>query len=162
MGYIGSHTVVQLLDLGQDVVIWDNLSNASEKVLERIEQITGKHPVFVRGDICNRDDLDKVFTEHQIEAVIHFAGLKAVGESTQIPLEYYDNNVNGVNSNSNKCNNNNNNNKNGDDNIKNTTNYNYNDIVSNNKKKMLRDAKKKYAPYNKSVKNLEHLKLSLL
>ena len=95
MGYIGSHTVVQLLDLGQDVVILDNLSNASEKVLERIEKITGKQPKFVKGDICNRDDLDKVFTEHQIDAVIHFAGLKAVGESNEIPLSYYHNNVSG-------------------------------------------------------------------
>lgn len=95
MGYIGSHTVVQLLDLGQDVVILDNLSNASEKVLERIEKITGKQPVFVKGDICNNDDLDKVFTEHQIDAVIHFAGLKAVGESSQVPLSYYHNNVSG-------------------------------------------------------------------
>ncbi len=95
MGYIGSHTVVQLLDLGQDVVILDNLSNASEKVLDRIEKITGKQPVFVKGDICNRGDLDKVFTEHQIDAVIHFAGLKAVGESNEIPLSYYHNNVSG-------------------------------------------------------------------
>ncbi|MCH2058576.1 MAG: UDP-glucose 4-epimerase GalE [Thalassotalea sp.] len=95
MGYIGSHTVVQLLDLGQDVVILDNLSNASEKVLERIEEITGKQPLFVKGDICNRDDLNRVFTEHQIDAVIHFAGLKAVGESNEIPLSYYHNNVSG-------------------------------------------------------------------
>ena len=95
MGYIASHTVVQLLDLGQDVVILDNLSNASEKVLERIEEITGKQPLFVKGDICNRDDLNRVFTEHQIDAVIHFAGLKAVGESNEIPLSYYHNNVSG-------------------------------------------------------------------
>ncbi|MFD2168226.1 UDP-glucose 4-epimerase GalE [Thalassotalea euphylliae] len=94
-GYIGSHTVVELLELGHEVVILDNLANSSVKVLERVEKICGKRPAFVEGNICNRDDLDKVFTAHQIEAVVHFAGLKAVGESNQIPLSYYHNNVSG-------------------------------------------------------------------
>ncbi|REL30169.1 UDP-glucose 4-epimerase GalE [Thalassotalea euphylliae] len=95
MGYIGSHTVVELLQLNQEVVIFDNLANASEAVLARIEKITGQQPKFFKGDICNREDLEQVFTEYDIDAVIHFAGLKAVGESTQIPLSYYHNNVTG-------------------------------------------------------------------
>ncbi|WP_448552209.1 UDP-glucose 4-epimerase GalE [Thalassotalea montiporae] len=95
MGYIGSHTVVELLQLNQEVVIFDNLANASEAVLARIEKITGKKAKFFKGDICNREDLEQVFTEYDIDAVIHFAGLKAVGESTEIPLSYYHNNVTG-------------------------------------------------------------------
>ncbi|REL34926.1 UDP-glucose 4-epimerase GalE [Thalassotalea euphylliae] len=95
MGYIGSHTVVELLQLNQEVVIFDNLANASEAVLARIEKITGKQAKFFKGDICSREDLEQVFTEYDIDAVIHFAGLKAVGESTQIPLSYYHNNVTG-------------------------------------------------------------------
>ncbi|REL26154.1 UDP-glucose 4-epimerase GalE [Thalassotalea euphylliae] len=95
MGYIGSHTVVELLSRDQDVVIFDNLANASEAVLTRIEQITSRKPHFVKGDICSREDLEQVFSNFNIEAVIHFAGLKAVGESTEIPLSYYHNNVSG-------------------------------------------------------------------
>jgi len=94
-GYIGSHTVVELLKLGQDIVIVDNLSNSSTLVLERIEQITGKRPVFIQADICDFAAMDRIFTQYNIEAVIHFAGLKAVGESNEIPLSYYHNNVSG-------------------------------------------------------------------
>jgi len=94
-GYIGSHTVVELLNLGQEVVIVDNLANSSTQVLERIEQITGKRPVFIQADICDFAAMDRVFTQYNIEAVIHFAGLKAVGESNEIPLSYYHNNVSG-------------------------------------------------------------------
>ncbi|WP_448210872.1 UDP-glucose 4-epimerase GalE [Colwellia sp. MEBiC06753] len=93
MGYIGSHTVVELLAKQHQVIIFDNLSNSSDAVLGRIEQITGKQAIFVQGDICNRDDLHQVFSQYKIDAVIHFAGLKAVGESCQKPLSYYENNV---------------------------------------------------------------------
>ena len=95
-GYIGSHTVVELFSVGQDVVIVDNLANSSTKSLDRVEQITGKRPVFVEADICDKHAMQKVFSEHDITSVIHFAGLKAVGESTQIPLSYYHNNVTGT------------------------------------------------------------------
>lgn len=94
-GYIGSHTVVELLNLGYEVVIVDNLSNSSEKVLPRIEKLTGKVPTFIKADICDKHALTEVFENHQIDAVIHFAGLKAVGESNEIPLSYYHNNVSG-------------------------------------------------------------------
>ena len=94
-GYIGSHTVVELHKLGQDVVILDNLSNSKLIVLDRIEQISGKRPIFIEADIRDAAALDKVFNEHNIKAVIHFAGLKAVGESVAEPLRYYDNNVAG-------------------------------------------------------------------
>lgn len=95
MGYIGSHTVVELMAQGHQVVILDNLANSSEKVLDRIEKITGEKPKFIKGDICNREDLEKVFSQENIDSVIHFAGLKAVGESNEIPLSYYQNNVAG-------------------------------------------------------------------
>ncbi|OKY24629.1 UDP-glucose 4-epimerase GalE [Thalassotalea sp. PP2-459] len=94
-GYIGSHTVVELLSLGHDVVIVDNLVNSSELVLSRIEKITGKVPQFVKADICDRNALNDVFSTYKPEAVVHFAGLKAVGESNEIPLSYYHNNVTG-------------------------------------------------------------------
>ncbi|MGF1756529.1 SDR family NAD(P)-dependent oxidoreductase, partial [Photobacterium sagamiensis] len=94
-GYIGSHTVVQLLEQGSDVVVLDNLSNSSEASLTRVEQITGKSPVFYRGDILDRDILREIFSNHCIDSVIHFAGLKAVGESVQKPLDYYRNNATG-------------------------------------------------------------------
>ena len=94
-GYIGSHTVVELLELGHDIIIVDNLVNSSSKVLSRIATITGKQPVFIKADICNRSAMQKVFAEHCFDAVIHFAGLKAVGESNDIPLSYYHNNVSG-------------------------------------------------------------------
>ena len=95
MGYIGSHTVIALLEAGHEVVILDNLSNASRKVLVRLEQITGRSIVFIEGDVRDRTVLQHVFAEHQFDAVIHFAGLKAVGESVALPLKYYDNNVAG-------------------------------------------------------------------
>ena len=94
-GFIGSHTVVELLQAGYEVVIIDNFSNSSPLVLSRIEEITGKRPLLIEGDIRDRALLDDVFKQHEIDAVVHFAGLKAVGESVQQPLEYYDNNVSG-------------------------------------------------------------------
>lgn len=94
-GFIGSHTVVELLEAGYEVVIIDNFSNSSPLVLSRIEEITGKRPLLIEGDIRDRALLDDVFKQHEIDAVVHFAGLKAVGESVQKPLEYYDNNVSG-------------------------------------------------------------------
>ncbi|MDO6512881.1 UDP-glucose 4-epimerase GalE [Neptuniibacter sp. 2_MG-2023] len=95
-GYIGSHTVVQLLSSGSNVVVLDNLCNSSDEVFNRIETITGVRPEFIEGDIRDRSCLDRIFSEYSISAVIHFAGLKAVGESTQIPLDYYQNNVCGT------------------------------------------------------------------
>ena len=94
-GFIGSHTVAELLEAGYEVVIIDNFSNSSPLVLSRIEEITGKRPLLIEGDIRDRALLDDVFKQHEIDAVVHFAGLKAVGESVQKPLEYYDNNVSG-------------------------------------------------------------------
>ena len=95
-GYIGSHTVVELLNDDQQVVIIDNLSNSSVEALKRVEQITGKAVTFYQGDVLNKAFLQKVFTDHDINAVIHFAGLKAVGESVAQPLRYYENNVTGT------------------------------------------------------------------
>jgi UDP-glucose 4-epimerase len=94
-GYIGSHTLVELLALDHELVVVDNLSNSSLLVLDRIQTITGKTVTFVQADIGHKEALNLVFKEHDIDAVIHFAGLKAVGESTQIPLNYYHNNVTG-------------------------------------------------------------------
>ncbi|WP_372882554.1 UDP-glucose 4-epimerase GalE [Psychromonas sp.] len=95
MGYIGSHTCIQLMAAGMTPVILDNLSNSSEIVLARIEALTGQKPIFYQGDVRDRAILEKIFSEHKIASVIHFAGLKAVGESVAKPLEYYDNNVHG-------------------------------------------------------------------
>ncbi|MBR4530028.1 MAG: UDP-glucose 4-epimerase GalE [Lachnospiraceae bacterium] len=95
-GFIGSHTVVELLQEGYDTVILDNLDNADERVLGRIERITGKKPVFYKGDIRDRAMLQRIFETERIESVIHFAGLKAVGESVSKPWEYYDNNITGT------------------------------------------------------------------
>lgn len=95
-GYIGSHTVVELQNAGYDVVVMDNLCNSSMKVLDRIEAITGKKVPFYEADIRNREDLEKIFSNEKIDAVIHFAGLKAVGESVQKPWEYYENNISGT------------------------------------------------------------------
>ena len=92
-GYIGSHTAVCLLDAGLDVVIADNFSNSSPKVLERIEEITGKKPAFVEADLCDAAATDAIFRSYPIDGVIHFAGLKAVGESCREPLRYYRNNL---------------------------------------------------------------------
>ena len=95
-GYIGSHTVVELLAADYNLVILDNLSNSSQVALERVEKISGRTFHFYHGDIRDIYTLDQIFSDHHIDAVIHFAGLKAVGESTQIPLDYYDNNVTGT------------------------------------------------------------------
>ncbi len=94
-GFIGSHTVVELLALDKDIIIVDNLVNSSTLVLDRILQITGKSVTFIKADICDRNAMEQVFSQHNIEAVVHFAGLKAVGESSTIPLSYYHNNVAG-------------------------------------------------------------------
>ncbi|MEH6462781.1 MAG: UDP-glucose 4-epimerase GalE [Shewanella psychromarinicola] len=95
-GYIGTHTVVELLNAGQEVIIVDNLSNSSVEALARVHTITGKDVTFYQGDILNKALLQKVFADHSIESVIHFAGLKAVGESVKKPLKYYENNVTGT------------------------------------------------------------------
>ena len=92
-GYIGSHTVVELLAAGHELLILDNFSNSSPRVLERIEQISGKRPTVIDGDIRDAALLEKLFASHPITSVIHFAGLKAVGESVEQPMRYYDNNV---------------------------------------------------------------------
>lgn len=94
-GYIGSHAVVQLIEVGYQVVILDNLCNSKIEVFNRLEKITGTRPEFVEGDIRDRALLQSLFSNHRIDAVIHFAGLKAVGESVEKPLAYYDNNVSG-------------------------------------------------------------------
>ena len=95
-GYIGSHTCVELLDAGYDVVVLDNLSNASEKSLDRVKDLTGKAVKFYKGDILDREILNKIFKEEKIDSCIHFAGLKAVGESVAKPWEYYNNNIAGT------------------------------------------------------------------
>lgn len=95
MGYIGSHTCVELIAAGHEVVVVDNLSNAKPSVYERVSQIACKPFVFVNADVRDRTSLQAVFSQYEIDAVIHFAGLKAVGESVAQPLKYYDNNVNG-------------------------------------------------------------------
>ncbi len=95
-GYIGSHTVIALKENGENVIVLDNLSNSSEKALERVEKILGEKIPFYRCDIRDREALDKVFKENKIDTVIHFAGLKAVGESVTKPWEYYDNNITGT------------------------------------------------------------------
>ena len=95
-GYIGSHTCVELLQAGYDVVVLDNLSNASEKSLDRVKAITGKEVTFYKGDILDRDILNEIMDKEQIDSCIHFAGLKAVGESVEKPWEYYNNNIAGT------------------------------------------------------------------
>lgn len=94
-GYIGSHTTLALLEAGYEVVVLDNLCNSSDAALHAVEAICGKSPWMIRGDVCDRPLLDRIFREHQIDAVLHFAGLKAVGESVRKPLEYYETNVGG-------------------------------------------------------------------
>ncbi|EPB6721725.1 UDP-glucose 4-epimerase GalE [Vibrio fluvialis] len=96
MGYIGSHTCVQMIAAGMTPIMVDNLCNAKAEVLNRIEALTGGRPAFYQGDIRDEAFLDSVFAKHDVQAVIHFAGLKAVGESVSKPIEYYDNNVNGT------------------------------------------------------------------
>ncbi len=94
-GYIGSHTCVELLNAGHDVVVLDNLSNSSKEALNRVQTLTAKSVDFVEGDILDEVVLDQIFQNYQIDAVIHFAGLKAVGESQKIPLKYFENNISG-------------------------------------------------------------------
>lgn len=95
-GYIGSHTCVELLNAGYEVVVVDNLSNSCEEALERVKKITGKDLTFYEADILNREALVRIFEKETIDSVIHFAGLKAVGESVSKPLEYYQNNITGT------------------------------------------------------------------
>ena len=94
-GYIGSHTAIELINAGHTAIILDNLDNASPKVLQRIQEITGVAPMFYQGDIRDRSILQKIFAEHKIHSVLHCAALKAVGESVRQPLRYYDNNITG-------------------------------------------------------------------
>ncbi len=95
-GFIGSHTCVELLNAGYEIVVMDNFYNSNPESLNRIKKITGKDFKFYEADIRDREALDKIFSENEIEAVIHFAGLKAVGESCRKPLEYYENNIGGT------------------------------------------------------------------
>lgn len=95
-GYIGSHTVVALIDNGFDVVIADNLINSKKEMLNRLKQITGKDLPFYQIDCCDKTAVDKIFDENKIDSVIHFAGLKAVGESVRKPIEYYSNNIDSI------------------------------------------------------------------
>ncbi|NNC54904.1 MAG: SDR family NAD(P)-dependent oxidoreductase, partial [Pseudomonadales bacterium] len=95
-GYIGSHTCIELLQQGYAVVVVDNLANSSVEALRRVEQITGKPVEFVQADIRSARSMQRVFEAHDFSAVIHFAGLKAVGESVSEPLKYFDNNINGT------------------------------------------------------------------
>ena len=95
-GYIGSHTLIELDKAGHSVVVVDNFYNSQPEAIRRVEQIIGHKVIFVEADIRDRAAMDKVFTEHKIDAVINFAGLKAVGESVAKPLMYYETNMNGV------------------------------------------------------------------
>ncbi|MGD9160579.1 MAG: UDP-glucose 4-epimerase GalE [Desulfobacteraceae bacterium] len=95
-GYIGSHTLVELLNAGHDVIVVDNLSNSKEESLKRVREITGKDFIFYKADLCDKQALQDIFGNNSIDAVIHFAGLKAVGESVHKPLEYFSNNVYGT------------------------------------------------------------------
>ena len=95
-GYIGSHTLVELSNANYELIVYDNLSNASQESLKRVEKIIGKSITFINGDIRDTQKLKEVFSSHTISSVIHFAGLKAVGQSVEQPLEYYDNNVVGT------------------------------------------------------------------
>ncbi|MFZ5968930.1 MAG: UDP-glucose 4-epimerase GalE [Bacillota bacterium] len=95
-GYIGSHTCVELLNAGYDIIVVDNFSNSKPEVLKRIQEITGKTLKFYEVDIVNREELEIIFYNYRIEAIIHFAGLKAVGESVELPIRYYNNNITGT------------------------------------------------------------------
>ena len=95
-GYIGSHTVIELIKAGYETVIIDNLSNSKMEAVKRVEKIVGKQIPFIKGDILDKDILRKIFTDYKIDAVINFAGYKAVGESVQKPIEYYQNNIGGL------------------------------------------------------------------
>jgi UDP-glucose 4-epimerase len=94
-GYIASHTCVELMIAGFDVMLFDNLSNSSASVVDRIATIIGVRPLFIEGDVRDRERLDRLFSEHRVDGVVHFAGLKAVGESVTDPLSYYVVNVGG-------------------------------------------------------------------
>ena len=96
-GYIGSHTCLELLNAGHEVVVLDNLSNSSKESLHRVQALASKSLDFIQGDILDQNILNQIFNTYQIDAVIHFAGLKAVGESQQIPLTYFENNISGDN-----------------------------------------------------------------
>lgn len=96
MGYIGSHTCIQMIEAGMTPIIFDNLYNSKSTVLDRIEKVSGTRPIFVEGDIRDKQAISQVLKQYDIESVIHFAGLKAVGESVEKPLEYYDTNVHGT------------------------------------------------------------------
>ena len=95
-GFIGSHTCVELLNAGYEVIVADNLYNASEKAIERVKEITGKELTIYKADIRDREAMNRIFDKEDIESVFHFAGLKAVGESVAKPLEYYENNIGGT------------------------------------------------------------------
>ena len=95
-GFIGSHTCLQLLEQGHEVVVFDNLCNSSEESLNRVRKITGKEITFYKADMLDAPAINAIFDKEQIDAVIHFAGLKAVGESVAKPLEYYHNNITGT------------------------------------------------------------------
>ena len=95
-GYIGSHTCIELMNAGYDIVVVDNFYNSKKEALKRIAELSGKEFAFYECDIRDKEGMDKIFKAEKIDAVIHFAGLKAVGESCQKPIEYYDNNVNGT------------------------------------------------------------------
>lgn len=92
-GYIGSHTCVELLEKNYDVIVIDNLSNSKKEAINRINKIAGKNVIFYEEDCCSKEALDKIFSNHKIDCVIHFAGLKAVGESCVVPFKYYENNI---------------------------------------------------------------------
>ena len=94
-GYIGSHTCVQLLERGDEIVVLDNLDNSCEESLKRVKKITGKDLTFYKVDLLDYEATENIFKEHKFDAVIHFAGLKAVGESVRMPLRYYHNNITG-------------------------------------------------------------------
>ncbi|MBU1194153.1 MAG: UDP-glucose 4-epimerase GalE [Proteobacteria bacterium] len=95
-GYIGSHTCIELLNANYDVIVLDNLCNSSKESLKRVQELTGKSVEFYETDLLNKTDIAHIFSEHKIDAVIHFAGLKAVGESVSIPLKYFQNNITGT------------------------------------------------------------------
>jgi UDP-glucose 4-epimerase len=95
-GFIGSHTVVELLKDNKEVIVVDNLSNSKREALDRVEEITGKSLTFYKTDLLNKEEMDEIFSKHDVDAVIHFAGFKAVGESVEKPLSYYHNNITGT------------------------------------------------------------------
>ena len=92
-GYIGSHTCIQLLEAGHEIVVVDNFYNSKYEAVRRIQELSGKDFPFYEADVCDSEAVEKIFSENKIDAIIHFAGLKAVGESVRIPLRYYDNNL---------------------------------------------------------------------